>query len=58
MHIYDHCVKVIGWGTYRNNMTETTEKYLLAVNSWSEEWAKDGLWEAHFDSYITNYASI
>ncbi|CAD5234944.1 unnamed protein product [Bursaphelenchus xylophilus] len=36
LHVYDHCVKTIGWG--KENGTE----YFIAVNSWSDKWGKDG----------------
>ncbi|KAI6173379.1 Na+ channel, amiloride-sensitive family and Degenerin family-containing protein [Aphelenchoides besseyi] len=32
LHVYDHCVKTIGW----------EGGHLIAVNSWSKNWAKDG----------------
>lgn len=39
--VYDHCVKVIGFGNYFR-ADRVVGKYLLAVNSWSSRWAKDG----------------
>ncbi|KAI6232504.1 Pept-C1 domain-containing protein [Aphelenchoides besseyi] len=32
LHVYDHCVKTIGWDG----------DHIIAVNSWSKNWAKDG----------------
>uniref|UniRef100_A0A914R355 Peptidase C1A papain C-terminal domain-containing protein n=1 Tax=Panagrolaimus davidi TaxID=227884 RepID=A0A914R355_9BILA len=37
-HIYDHCVKIIGWG----RDPATGRDYLKAINSWSSKWATDG----------------
>jgi hypothetical protein len=37
--IYDHCVKIIGYGIEPNG-----QQYFLAVNSWGE-WAEDGIIE-------------
>ena len=37
-HIYDHCVKITGWG----RDAATGRDYLKAINSWSLEWATDG----------------
>lgn len=36
LHVYDHCVKTVGWGRERGR------DFLLAVNSWSAGWARDG----------------
>lgn len=43
VHVYDHCVKVIGWGRQRRANGGGAQEYLLLVNSWSSLWAKDGL---------------
>ena len=40
--MYDHCVKVIGWGRQRRLNAIGVQPYLIAVNSWSSLWAKDG----------------
>lgn len=42
LHVYDHCAKVIGWGRQRRPNAVGMQQYLIAVNSWSAMWAKDG----------------
>lgn len=36
LHVYDHCVKTIGWGVEQDG-----REYLVGVNSWGV-WAKNG----------------
>ncbi|KAI1718754.1 papain family cysteine protease domain-containing protein [Ditylenchus destructor] len=60
-HIYDHCVKLIGWGLYKHNGTGQIEKYFTAVNSWGK-WGVNGAFKIdlrmlqHFRSDL--YAGI
>lgn len=39
VHVYDHCVKTIGFGVEKNG-----QEYFVGVNSWGQ-WAKDGLFK-------------
>lgn len=41
--VYDHCVKIIGWGRLMNWKTKKFNKYFMAINSWSNKWAKNGI---------------
>ena len=43
-------VKVIGWGRRRIYLTGQQQRYLLAINSWSSKWAREGE-----ISYYTHY---
>ena len=36
-------VKVIGWGKQFNKANSTSKRYLFAINSWSSNWAIDGI---------------
>lgn len=36
-------VKVIGWGKQFNKANSTSKNYLFAINSWSTNWAIDGI---------------
>jgi len=45
-HIYDHCVKITGWGIDKL----TGSEYLKAINSWSEHWATDGTFLISIDT--------
>src|SRR4051812_8142803 len=50
VHVYDHCVKLVGWGEQeKSNKTGRQDKYFLAINSWSTKWAKDGTFKIDFD---------
>lgn len=49
LHVYDHCAKVIGWGRQRRPNAVGMQQYLIAVNSWSAMWAKDGTFKVDLD---------
>uniref|UniRef100_A0A915EQP9 Peptidase C1A papain C-terminal domain-containing protein n=1 Tax=Ditylenchus dipsaci TaxID=166011 RepID=A0A915EQP9_9BILA len=56
IHVYDHCVKLIGWGRYKNNSTDEMDRYFTAINSWSTKWAKDGTFKIDM-KMLENYRS-